>query len=113
MGEEDCARKTGLYAPWVLKKRRLVVIEFNGLRYLFNHKKHTKVYIKIIDISCNGREDEFVRHFSDMADDLAIEHLEPLFEGVDYEKFNNSHAMATYAIMRKKSPRRCESRGRT
>ena len=33
MGEEDCARKTGLYAPWVLKKRRLVVIEFNGLRF--------------------------------------------------------------------------------
>jgi len=60
-----------------------------NIKYLFNHKKHTKVYIKIIDISCNGREDEFVRHFSDMADDLAIEHLEPLFEGVDYEKFNH------------------------
>jgi|GEM_PF-3756144 len=50
MGEEDCARKTVPYAPWVLKKRRLVVIEFNGLRFLLSNESKTRFCVCPVEV---------------------------------------------------------------
>lgn len=49
----------------------------SNLGYLFANKKSTTVYIKAIDATLGGREDEerFYRLFGDAADKIYIEHL--------------------------------------
>ena len=60
----------------------------NNLRYFFEHKKETYVYIKIIDcaLRCPEEKDKFYELFSPIADEVAIEHLVPLDHTIKYDE---------------------------
>ena len=72
------------------KKNAKVDIDFeqfvDNIRYFYEHKKDTFVYIKIIDymIKTPGREELFHSVFSDICDALAIENLTPTIHKIDY-----------------------------
>lgn len=56
------------------------------LRYFYEHRGNTKIYIKIMDVSLKERrEEEFLNLFADFADDVAVEKLCPLVDDIDYE----------------------------
>jgi len=57
------------------------------LRYFFNSKRDTHVYIKIVDYALDGKADEqrFYEIFGDLCDSIAIEHVVPIQSGVDYD----------------------------
>lgn len=50
------------------------------IRYFYNRKKHTNVYIKIMDVMVTDDESRanFYKIFDSIADELAIEHLHPV-----------------------------------
>lgn len=55
------------------------------IRYFYEHKKQCKIYIKTLDIALKENEKEkFYDIFSPIADMVNIEHMEEVFEGVDY-----------------------------
>ena len=56
------------------------------IRYFYQHKKSTEVYIKIIDCALENEKDEerFKQIFSPIADTVAIEHEIPFVKEVDY-----------------------------
>lgn len=57
----------------------------NNIRYFFEHKRNTQVYIKIMDVMLKNPKDEelFQKTFSDICDILNVEHLVPLHKEVD------------------------------
>ena len=58
---------------------------YRQLTYFYQHKKKCSVYIKIMDISLKDKsEQEFIKKFSNIADNLAVEHLCPFVEDIDY-----------------------------
>jgi len=59
-----------------------------NLKYFFQKKNGTQVYIKIINCALDGREDEqrFYEIFGNICDTMAIEHAVPIHAGVSYEK---------------------------
>jgi radical SAM protein with 4Fe4S-binding SPASM domain len=64
----------------------------DNLRYFYRHKNKTFVYIKIIDMALTNKEEEaeFYRIFSDICDEISVEHTTPYFDyTIDYSKFNN------------------------
>lgn len=67
-----------------------VDIDFNELekniRFFYNHRRGTKVHIKIIDcaLSNEGEEEMFFNIFGNICDTIAIEHLTPTVDGIDY-----------------------------
>lgn len=56
-----------------------------GLRYFYQHKQHTEVYCKIIDVALTEPEDEqkFRDIFTTVADEVAIEYEIPFVQEVD------------------------------
>lgn len=50
------------------------------IRYFYTHKKHTNVYVKIMDVMVpdSASRAKFYEMFEDIADELAIEHLHPV-----------------------------------
>ena len=67
-----------------------VVIDFekfrSHLRYFYEHRGNTKIYIKIMDVSLKERsETEFLNLFADLADEVAVEKLCPLVDDIDYK----------------------------
>ena len=66
-----------------------VDIDFNqfveNIKYFFEHKKKTTVHIKIVDIALDN-EEEFYNIFGNICDTIGIEHANPLFPGVEYNK---------------------------
>lgn len=58
----------------------------DNLRYFFNKKGKTQMYIKIIDCALDGKDDEqkFYKIFGDICDTIAIEHTLPIHSGIDY-----------------------------
>lgn len=60
----------------------------DNLRYFYNNKGNTQIYIKIIDCALDSKEDEkkFYKIFGDICDTMAIEHTVPIHSGVDYTK---------------------------
>jgi radical SAM protein with 4Fe4S-binding SPASM domain len=58
----------------------------DNLRYFFEHKKSTDVYVKIIDIALNKTEDEFHSIFDSISNTAVIEHLFPNIRQIDHEK---------------------------
>ena len=58
-----------------------------NLRYFFNNKGNTQVYIKIVDSTLDGKDDEqrFYDIFGDVCDTMAIEHTVPIHSGINYE----------------------------
>lgn len=57
-----------------------------NLRYFYEHKADTQVYIKIVDYALDGKADErrFYEIFGNICDTIAIEHVGPIYPGVDY-----------------------------
>ncbi len=74
------------------KKISNVDIDFDkfvgNIRYFFEHKKQTHVYIKIVDSALDSKEEEqkFYEIFGDICDTMAIEHTVPIHTGVNYDK---------------------------
>lgn len=65
-------------------------IDFNKLieeiKYFYEHKKQCQVYIKTLDVALNEEErTKFYDIFSPIADIVNIEHMEKVFEGVNYD----------------------------
>lgn len=67
-----------------------------GLRYFYEHKRHTEVYVKIIDVALKDEEDaeKFREIFAPISDEAAIEYEIPFVREVDNsalkEKFDRS-----------------------
>ncbi|MBI5079287.1 SPASM domain-containing protein [Candidatus Wolfebacteria bacterium] len=59
-----------------------------NLKYFFDNKGRTQMYIKIIDCALDSKDDErkFYEIFRDICDTMAIEHVVPIHSGVDYGK---------------------------
>lgn len=57
----------------------------NNIEYFYNNKKDTKVYIKIIDCAIeSGEEDLFYNTFENICDYIAVEHVLPATDNIDY-----------------------------
>lgn len=55
------------------------------IQYFYQHKKQCQVYIKTLDVALNEEErTKFYDIFSPIADMVNIEHMEKVFEGIDY-----------------------------
>lgn len=57
-----------------------------NLRYFYKQKKHTEVYIKIIDVALKDEKEkkEFKKIFEPIADVVAIEYAIPFVKEIDY-----------------------------
>lgn len=55
-----------------------------GIRYFYEHKKYTHMYLKIVDIALDGKEDKerFLQIFGDICDSIGIETAIPLYPDV-------------------------------
>lgn len=56
-----------------------------NIAFLYENRGNTKIYVKIIDCALHD-ENEFFNIFGDIADFIAIEHLIPAVEQIDYSK---------------------------
>ncbi|GAU75653.1 radical SAM [Fusibacter sp. 3D3] len=56
------------------------------LEWLYNSKGNMQIYIKIIDCALENETDEssFYKMFGDKSDFIAIEHMTPTVQGIDY-----------------------------
>lgn len=58
-----------------------------NIRWMYEHRGDTKIYVKIIDCAlAEGEEEAFLNIFGDIADFIAVEHLTPAADQIDYEK---------------------------
>jgi radical SAM protein with 4Fe4S-binding SPASM domain len=57
-----------------------------NLRYFYEHRRGVHIYMKIVDDALSGKEDEerFRTRFGSLCDSLAIEHVVPIQEQMDY-----------------------------
>lgn len=62
----------------------------SNLKYFYDNKKHTQVYIKIIDIALEDKADEekFKAMFTPVADDVNIEYAIPFIKELDDSVYN-------------------------
>ncbi len=59
----------------------------DNISYLFHHRGNTKVYVKIIDCALPEHgEEAFLEIFGDISDYIAVEHLIPAVDKIDYTK---------------------------
>lgn len=64
----------------------------DNLKYLYEHRKQLSVYIKIVDAALDGvPESVFYDMFGKMCDDIAVEHVVPTAEKVDYTKIKQNY----------------------
>lgn len=63
-----------------------------NIQYFYGIRKDTRLHIKIIDSALDKEEDQqiFFEIFGDICDTIAIEHLGPVVNSVDYSKIKNS-----------------------
>lgn len=68
-----------------------------NLKYFYQHRAQTHVYIKVIDCALDKDQDKvFFDIFGDVCDTIAIEHVLPAVSQIDYEKSHmNSNANLT------------------
>ncbi|MCX6993116.1 MAG: radical SAM protein [Kiritimatiellaeota bacterium] len=74
---------------WSVCKARIDFQEFIGnLRYFYEHRSQTQVYLKIVDCALDGKEDEkkFFATYGDICDTIAVEHAVPIHSGVEFDK---------------------------
>lgn len=57
-----------------------------NIRYFYEHKVHTQMYLKIVDIALDGEEDKkrYFDIFGDICDTIGIENTVPIFPDVAY-----------------------------
>lgn len=58
----------------------------DNIRYFFERKKYTEVYIKIIDMAVGSREEEFYELFRPVSDTAAVEYTIPFVNEIDLSK---------------------------
>lgn len=60
------------------------------IRYFYEHSEHTHVYIKIIDymVQTPERRKQFFDLFGTICHSIAIEHLTPTIEEIDYDRLS-------------------------
>lgn len=60
----------------------------DNLRYFYLNKKHTHMYLKIVDCALEDMEDgqRFFQLFGDVCDSISIETTVPIFPGVEFNK---------------------------
>lgn len=73
-----------------------VKIDYNKLReqlkYLYVHRKQLSVYIKIIDVALDGESEQlFYDLFGDICDHIAVEHMVPTAEKINYAKYKDDY----------------------
>lgn len=63
----------------------------DNIAYFYKHKGDTQIYIKIIDYMVQEEEDRkrFFDTFSPICDSIAVEHLTPTIEEIDYDAVSN------------------------
>lgn len=77
------------------QKHSSIKINFENLvdniQYFYEHSKETRVYIKIIDYMVQEEEkrEKFIKTFSSITHDIAVEHLTPTINEIDYNKISN------------------------
>jgi len=72
-----------------------------NIRYLYEHKKQVSIYIKIVDAALDGLgENVFYDMFGGMCDDIAVEHVVPTAEGVDYSQIKESYQVGQQGYLR-------------
>lgn len=62
----------------------------NNIEFFYKNKGNTKVYIKIIDCAFSHESEQqlFYDMFGEICDIIAVEHLTPTVEGIDYTKLS-------------------------
>lgn len=56
------------------------------IRFFYEHRGRTKIYVKIIDCALKeGEEELFLETFGDISDFIAVEHLIPAVPQIDYD----------------------------
>jgi MoaA/NifB/PqqE/SkfB family radical SAM enzyme len=68
----------------------------NKLRFFYQNRGNTKIYIKIIDCALSDKNEElqFFKMFEAVCDSIAIEHLTPTVKGIDYTNLSGGKALA-------------------
>ncbi|GHV38928.1 radical SAM protein [Synergistales bacterium] len=71
-------------------------IFLKNLAWFYEHKTITDVYIKIIDVALDGKEDEerFQRLFAPLADMAAVEYAIPFVKEIDYNSYGKNTGLA-------------------
>ncbi|MCB8814156.1 radical SAM/SPASM domain-containing protein [Desulfosporosinus shakirovi] len=71
-----------------------------NIKYFYRHKSNTNFFVKIMDVSLEGSEEEkFYQLFHDCSDRMYIEKMLPAYEGVeitlnmkvDYDRYGRKH----------------------
>ena len=61
------------------------------IRFFYEHRQSSKVYIKIIDCALKeGEEQTFLDTFGDISDFIAVEHLIPAVSQIDYDSLGGA-----------------------
>lgn len=57
-----------------------------NIRYFYEHKTNTQMYLKIVDIALDGEEDRerYLNMFGDICDTIGIENTVPIFQDVAF-----------------------------
>lgn len=64
-----------------------------NLKYLYDHRGKTKIRVKIGDLALNGIKDgekKFEECFGSIADSIYVEHILPIYQGIDYDSLDES-----------------------
>ncbi len=62
-----------------------------NIQYFYRHRGNTKIYVKIIDCALTGSGEQlFLEIFGNISDYIAVEHLIPAVDKIDYAKIGNS-----------------------
>lgn len=66
-----------------------------NIKFFYENKKKAKVYIKIIDCAIANKEEEnkFFEIFESICDTIAIEHLTPTVDEIDYSEFSDVNSL--------------------
>lgn len=66
------------------------------ISFFYQNRKNTKIYVKIIDCALQaGDEEKFLAIFGDICDYIAIEHLIPAVDKIDYSVLEKKHIKCT------------------
>ena len=84
-------------AAYAYTKRSGVFTELvDHIRYFYEHRGNTQIYVKIIDCALShGEEERFLEVFGDISDFIAIEHLIPAVSQIDYDKLSGGTSEMT------------------
>lgn len=57
---------------------------YHNLKVLYEHKRNTQVFYKIMDVALDdGEEEDFFRQYSSIGDRVYVEHMVPIWKDVD------------------------------